>query len=27
MFTCGGEFDFESHEYSHRVVVRAERIN
>ncbi|GMU41769.1 MAG: hypothetical protein AMXMBFR23_26350 [Chloroflexota bacterium] len=26
LFTCGGEFDFEAHEYSHRVVVRAERI-
>jgi sortase (surface protein transpeptidase) len=27
MFTCGGDFDFETYEYSHRVVVRAERIN
>lgn len=26
LFTCGGEFDFESHAYSHRVVVRAERL-
>jgi sortase (surface protein transpeptidase) len=26
LFTCGGEFDFESHSYSHRTVVRAERI-
>jgi hypothetical protein len=26
LFTCGGEFDFESLSYSHRTVVRAERI-
>jgi LPXTG-site transpeptidase (sortase) family protein len=26
LFTCGGEFDFNTLEYSHRVVVRAERI-
>jgi sortase (surface protein transpeptidase) len=26
LFTCGGEFDFESRSYSHRTVVRAERI-
>lgn len=25
LFTCGGEFDFDSREYSHRIVVRAER--
>ena len=26
LFTCGGEFDFESGSYSHRTVIRAERI-
>jgi sortase (surface protein transpeptidase) len=26
LFTCGGSFDFETGDYSHRVVVRAERV-
>ncbi|MEX1021921.1 MAG: class F sortase [Dehalococcoidia bacterium] len=26
LFTCGGDFDFDSLSYSHRIVVRAERI-
>ena len=26
LYTCGGEFDFSSASYSHRVVVRAERV-
>lgn len=27
LFTCGGEFNFETHAYSHRTIVRAERID
>ena len=26
LFTCGGTFDFDTHAYSHRTVIRAERI-